>query len=233
MESLKTTIIAKNNLDLMFDHVQHGGIEIIENSTPLGVEFALHSIIEYSRHKGIPLIVEDIFDTLAVYLSHLNFMGINFEDSDIKVIKVSGGQEVGKVLARIRFENNPYVYRKKIDQELDRVIPEGKYIHLVLGLERLISLQNDPHTVRAILSLMKEKLSEERGMSIYIIEKSLVENLPLNPLPLMENVATSVIELTGEKRELIKIRLKKSRLALLAHTEYLFISPREVLRWWG
>lgn len=228
----KVTLVTKKDLNAIFDQTRDGGVTIIENSAPLGVEFVLHALIEYSKLKGIPLIVEDIFDTLPVYLTHLELMGVSFEYTDINVIKVGGSQEACNVLAKARFENDPHMYMSKLGQELEKIIPEGDYIHLVLGAERFLCLQNDAHTIRAILSSIKQKLSEERGMSIYSIEKPLIPNLPFNPLPLLEDAATSVVELTEDVGGIIRIRLKKSALTLLMRTEYMLVSPREVLRWW-
>ncbi|AJC72684.1 MAG: DUF257 family protein [Thermococcus sp.] len=228
----RPTLITKNDLSTVFSQMKHEGVKIIENSASVGAEFILHALIGYSKCKGIPLIIEDIFDTLPVYLSHLELMGVSFEDSDMKVIKVGGSQEAGQVLAKIRFENDPTIYRRKVERELEKIIPEDNYIYLVLGLERLLSIQDDTHTIRVILSSIKQNLSNERGMNVYLIEKPLIANLPFNPLPLLEDFATSVLELTDEEGELIRIRLKKSRLTLLMHTGYLLISPREALRWW-
>lgn len=228
----KITLVTKKDFNAIFDQTRDRGVTIIENSAPLGAEFALHMLIEYSKLRGIPLIVEDIFDTLPVYLAHLKLMGVSFEDSDIKVIKLGGSQETGHVLARVRFENNPHIYQRKIDRELERAIPEGDYIYLVLGLERLLYLQNDARTIRTILSSIKQKLGDERGMSIYLIEKPLIKELPFNPLALLEDAATSVVELTEDVGGIMRIRLKKSALTLLMRTEYMLVSPREVLRWW-
>jgi len=233
MGSLESPIIiTKDDIKVMFDQIRQTGIKLIENSASLGGEFILHAFIEYSKYRDIPLIIEDIFDTLPLYLAHLKLMGIGIEDEDIRVIKVGGTQEAGQVLAKVRFENSPHIYRRKIDEELERILPEGDYIHLVLGLERLLTIQNDTRTIHAILSSIRQKLDDERGVSVYLLEKPLIEDLPFNPLPFLENVATSVMELMDEEKGVIKIKLKKSHLALMMNTMFLLVSPREVLRWW-
>jgi len=233
MESLKKPIlITKKDLDTVLDQIWPGGTTIIENSASLGAEFILHAFMEYSKRRRIPVIIEDIFDTLPVYLAHLEFMGLRFKDSDVRVIKVGGSQEAGNVLAKINFENDPYVYQRKINQALGRIVPEGPYIHLVLGLERLLFLQDDVHNMYTHLALIKQKLGDERKINVYLIERPIVESIPYNPLPLIEDIATSVVELTDEGEGVIRIRLKKSVLTILMNKEYLLISPREVLRWW-
>ncbi|AIU69688.1 hypothetical protein TEU_04700 [Thermococcus eurythermalis] len=233
MNSLERRVmITKENIDIIFDYLLSGDVEVIENSAILGVEFALHMFMEYSKRRGVPLIVEDIFDTLPVYLTHLRFLGVNFEDLDMKVIKVGGSQDAGNVVARVRFETDPLIYQRKIDQKLQKIIPDGKYIHLVLGLERLLSIQNNPHMIRAVLSSIRQKLGEKDGMSVYILEKPLAKNPLFNPLPMLEDLATSVIELVDEGAGIIGVYLKKSRLALLMNTQRLLISPRDVVGWW-
>ena len=228
----RPVLLTRKDIEAMFDQVLERGVNLIENSASLGAEFALHLVMEYSKSRKIPIIVEDIFDTLPVYLTHLELMGVSVEDSDMRVIKVGGNQEAGNVLARVCFENDPHIYRRKIDRELEKIIPEGDYIHMVLGLERLLSIQNNAHTIHAILSPIKHKLCSDRGRSVYIVEKPLMENLPFNPLPLLEDVATSVIELVDEGEGVIRTKLKKSQLKLVMQKQAVLVSPREVLRWW-
>ncbi|QDA30746.1 hypothetical protein FH039_02765 [Thermococcus indicus] len=233
MEALKKPIlITKKDLDAMLEQIWPGGTTIIENSASLGAEFTLHAFMEYSKRRRMPIVIEDIFDTLPVYLAHLEFLGVNPEGFNIRVLKVGGSQEAGNVLAKINFENDPHVYQKKIDQELKKIVPDGPYIHFVLGLDRLLFLQDDVHNMYTHLALIKQKLGDERRINVYLIEKSIVERIPYNPLPLMEDIATSVIELTDEGEGVIRIRLRKSIFTLLMNKEYLLISPREVLRWW-
>ncbi len=148
------------------------------------------------------------------------------------MIKVGGAQEAGNVIARIRFENDPHVYQRKIDQELQKVVGDGVYIHLVLGLERLLFLQGDVRSAYTLLGLIKQKLGDKRRINVYLVEAPIMETLDFNPLPMLEDIATSAIELTSEG-ELIRMKFRKSVFTLLMHKEYVLISPRETLRWWS
>ncbi len=228
----KPVLVTKKDLDAMVEQIWPGGTTIIENRGALGAEFVLHAFIQYSKRKRIPLIVEDIFDTLPIYVGHLKLMGASVEEKDITVIKVGGAQEAGNVIARIRFENDPHVYQRKIDQELQKVVGDGVYIHLVLGLERLLFLQGDVRSAYTLLGLIKQKLGDKRRINVYLVEAPIMETLDFNPLPMLEDIATSAIELTSEG-ELIRMKFRKSVFTLLMHKEYVLISPRETLRWWS
>ncbi len=232
MEALKKPVLTtKKDLDNMLEQIWPGGTTIIENASSFGGEFTLHAFIHYSKRRRIPLIVEDIFDTLPVYTTHLELMGVRLSKADMKVIKVGGTQEAGEVVGRIQFENDPYVYHKKLEEELKKVPIEGLYIHLVLGLERLLVLQDDPHRAYGLFNIIRQKLGDERRINVYMIETSVLKGLDFNPLPILEDIATSVAELRDDG-ELIKIRLKKSVFTLMTPKEYILVSPREILRWW-
>ena len=232
MEALKKPVlITEKDLDELLEQIWPGGTTIVENRASLGIEFALHAFIQYSKKKGIPLIVEDIFDTLPVYMTHLRLMGVRVNDSDVKVIKVGGTQETGDVIAKIKFGNDPYVYQEKIDRELRKITGDSMYVHLVLGLERLLVLQGDVRSIYTLMGLIKQKLGDERRINLYLVETPIIETLDFNPLPMLEDLATSVIELQDED-ELIDIKLKKSVFTLLMHRDHLLVSPREILRWW-
>ncbi len=228
----KPVLVTKEDLYTMVEQIWPGGTTIIENRGALGAEFVLHAFIQYSKRKGIPLIVEDIFDTLPIYMRHLRLMGVSINDRDIMVIKVGGTQEAGNVIARIRFENDPHVYQRKIDKELQKVVGNGVYIHLVLGLERLLFLQGDVRSTYTLLGLIKQKLGDRRRVNVYLIEAPIMETLDFNPLPMLEDIATSAVEVTNEG-ELIRMKFRKSVFTMLMHREYVLVSPRETLRWWS
>jgi hypothetical protein len=231
MTSLKKPLLTtKEDMENLLEQIWPGGMTLIENSSSFGAEFILHSFIHFSKSRGIPLIVEDIFDTLPIYLAHLELMGAPIDESDVKVIKVGGSHNVGEVLGRIRFENDPYVYQQKLKDELKKININGTYIHLVLGLERFLALQEGLYHTYTLLSLIRQKLGNESSMNVYLVETPVLSELSFNPLPILEDIATSVAKLMDEG-ELIKIDLKKSVFTLLRHKDYFLVSPRDVLRW--
>jgi len=226
----KPVLTTGEDMDGLLEQIWPGGMTLIENESSFGAEFILHSFIHFSKSRGIPLVVEDIFDTLPIYLTHLELMGAPIDESDVKVIKVGGSHEVGDVLGRIRFENDPYVYQQKLNGELKKMKVDGTYIHLVLGLERFITLQEGLYHTYTLLNLIRQKLGNERSMNVYLVEAPILRDLSFNPLPILEDIATSVAKLTDEG-DLIKIDLKKSVFTLLRHRGYILVSPRDVLRW--
>ncbi|ASJ08561.1 hypothetical protein A3L11_04665 [Thermococcus siculi] len=232
MEAFKKPVLTtKNDMDSLLGQIWPGGMTIIENSASFGGEFILHSFIHYSKRKGMPLVVEDIFDTLQIYATHLELMGVSLKNEDMKVIKVGGVEEVGDVIGRIQFENDPHVYQQKLEDELRKVETKGPYIHLVLGLERLLALQDSAYSTYTLLNLIRRKLGDKRAVNVYLIETSIVEGLRFNPLPMLEDIATSVAELLDDG-ELIRIKLRKSVFTLTMQKAYILVSPREILRWW-
>ncbi|ASI98241.1 DUF257 family protein [Thermococcus celer] len=242
METVKAVMSSGRDLNALMDKLLPGGLTVIENRAFLGGEFVLHALVSYSKTRNIPLIVEDIFDTLPVYMKHLEIMGVSIDERDVNVIKVGGTQEFGNVLGRINFENDPGVYQRKLERKLEEVKPNGRYIHLVLGLERFLTLQNDVYSTYILMSLIRQKLGDTNLLSqklgnsedinVYLMEPAVLENTNPNPLPMLEDIATSVIELENDG-ELIRLTLYKSVLALLSNKQHIIVSPREALGWWS
>jgi hypothetical protein len=226
----KPVLITEDDMDELLEQVWPGGMTVIENSSSFGVEFILYSFVQFSRRKGMPIVIEDIFDTLPLYAAHLELMGTPINESDINVIKVGGRHEFGNVVGKVKFENDPYVCQRKLEQNLKKIKCKEPYIHLVLGLERLIALQEGFYSTYTLLNLIKHKLGNKESTNVYIVESSVLESLKFNPISILEDIATSVVEMEDEG-ELLKLRLKKSVFTLLMHKEYILVSPREILRW--
>ena len=77
---------------------------------------------------------------------------------------------------------------------------------------------------------MREELGNEKRLVISIVEGHVIEGFPMNPLPLLEGVATSVIEL-HDREDLVCLDLKKSVFNILGGTNKLFVRPADVVGW--
>ncbi|WP_297460104.1 DUF257 family protein [Thermococcus sp.] len=232
MKLYRPVLTTPEDVEDLFSRLWPGGVVLIENRSTLGAEFILSSFVHLSRNSGKVLIIEDIFDTLPLYTAHLDLMGVGVDWSEVRVIKVGGSREVGNVVGRIRFENNPYVYQKKLEEQLERAKPSGPYVHLVLGLERLLALQEGTHNAYSLFNLIRQKVGDEISTTVYLVEEPVVEGLRFNPLPMLEDVATSVVELTDED-ELLRMNLRKSVFTLLHNRTRILLSAREIMRWYG
>ncbi len=231
MELEKPVLTTMEDMEKLISHIATGGLTVVENSAALGAEFTLYFFREFSEKSGMPLLIEDIFDTLPVYETHLELMGFPLGMKGVDVIKVGGSQEAGRVISRIEFEEDPNVYQGKLERELEK-LPYEKYVHIVLGFERLLVFQKGIYNTYTLLNLIRRKLGNGRSKNVYIIERPVVEKQEFNPLPFLEDIATSVVQLRDEE-ELIRIRFRKSLFTLLARKSSILVSPREIIRWWG
>lgn len=227
----KPVLTTAEDMENLLGKITTGGLTVVENSSAFGIEFSLYFLKVFSEKSGIPLLIEDIFDTFPVYAKHLELMGFSMRTEDVDVIKVGGSQEVGRVIGRIKFEEDPNVYQMKLERELEKV-PYEKYVHIVLGLERLLMFQRGIYNVHTLMNIIRGKLGSGKSKNIYIIEVPVLKKLEFNPLPLLEDIATSVVHLSDED-ELVKIRFKKAILTLRTRRDRILVSPREIIRWWG
>ncbi len=94
----------------IIESVKPGEIALLEYLPSYIPEFTLLKLIEYSKEREIPLIIDDNFDTLPVIAAHIENLGIKVDFSGVYVIKTGGRIEVGNVLAKVPFHPDPRVY---------------------------------------------------------------------------------------------------------------------------
>ncbi|ALM76606.1 hypothetical protein TBCH5v1_2718 [Thermococcus barophilus] len=89
----------------IMDSLKMGETVLLIYDESLIPEFSFLFFVEYASRKDMPVIVDDILDSLYVIKQHLEFIGIDtkfFED--ITVIKVGGTNIVGNVHQHIPLE---------------------------------------------------------------------------------------------------------------------------------
>ncbi|WP_054841322.1 DUF257 family protein [Thermococcus peptonophilus] len=135
-----------------------GSLVLIENSTSLSAELSFYALLKISQKNGIPLIVEDIFDTLPIYIKHLELMGFYVPLESINVIKVAGIDGVGNVVEKLSFEADPNLYIPKKEIVISKIVGENAHILLILGMERLLMFQRNLRDLYPIVRYFKENL---------------------------------------------------------------------------
>ncbi|NJE61614.1 DUF257 family protein [Thermococcus sp. 21S7] len=187
------------------DKMLFGDVVLVENESPYGVALVTHLIAEYSRRKGVPLYINDVLDSLHVVKEHLNFLGINEDFSDVSVIKTGGRKNVGNVIKRIGLDTDATRYINHHKRLLHEIASEGKHIAITLGIERLFAFFGSRYEFYLMTWAIKEKLGEGNLLSFYVINKNIASNLNMNPIPELEEIATTVV----------RVQLRNKRHALV------------------
>ncbi|CAD5243558.1 DUF257 family protein [Thermococcus camini] len=187
------------------DSVFFGDVILVENESPYGTALMTHLIAEYGRKKGVPVYVDDILDSLHVVREHLRFLGIDEDFSDVSVIKTGGVKSIGNVVARIGIESDAARYLNRHREALREAAPGKRYIHITLGIERLFAFFESKREFYMTTGAIKERLGDESHVSFYILNRSVVSALRTNPIPELEEIATTVV----------RIQLRNKRHALV------------------
>ncbi|WP_010479106.1 DUF257 family protein [Thermococcus zilligii] len=211
----------------LLEGMKFGSTVIVENRAPVGGEAFLAVLLRHAREREIPVLVEDILDAFPLYIKHLNMMGINPDLSGVRVLKVGGKETAGNVVKRGHFDMDPNVYVKHYEELFSSAAPEGEFIDIVLGFDRLLVFQDSPRGTETLMQAMKSFITNRKRTAFYILESTIMENLRTGPLPVLEDLATSVLELKQEGRTL-EVNIRKDPSMVKTNVSIIKLDLREV-----
>ena len=179
----------------LVDKVKFGEIVLIEYHRSFIPELTTLGLLYYGRTRGLPVIIDDNFDSLHVIQKHLEFVGIDEDFRDALVVKTGGKRNVGNVVARVRFVSEPAIYIRNYEEASKAAFSKvDKSINIVLGLERLFSFVSSVSEFYAFVIALQSFLGNEKRKAFYLVNKEIASSIPFNPLPELERVASTVIE---------------------------------------
>ncbi|NJE61615.1 hypothetical protein E3E51_07645 [Thermococcus sp. 21S7] len=186
-----------NALLALIEKVNPGEIVLIEYRPSYIPEFLTKLLVEYGRKKGVPVVIDDNFDTLHVIQKHLKFWGIDEDFRDVLVVKSGGRMMVGNVVAEVEFSSEPLVYIKKYEKTFKEAVSGVENsINIVLGLERLFAFINSPREYYLFITGLQNMLGNRRRKAFYLINEKIASTLDFNPLPELEYIASTVVRIT-------------------------------------
>jgi len=182
----------------VIDRTPFGDLVLIEDETSHGSVMTTYTLVRYARERGMKITIDDSLDTLPLIKKQLELLGIQEDFSNAIVIKTGGKIDVGKTIRRIPLEAEPIIYLSRYEGIANEVFSEGKYINIVLGLERLFSFMQEPLEFYTLMNSIQGFLGNKSRKAFYIIDKNVASNLKFNPIPELEEIATTVAYTRGE-----------------------------------
>jgi hypothetical protein len=194
---------------MMFESIKPGEIVLLEYLPSYIPEFFVKEAIEYAKAKGMPIIIDDNFDTLPVIVHNMDMLGISIDMDDVSVIKTGGRVEVGNVMAWVKFHPDPRVYLRNYINAAKRAFDEyPNAINIVLGLENLLRLPKSVSEFYTIIINLGKFLGNEKRRAFYLMNREVINALPFYTAEEMRRIASTVIELrpypTGARALFIK-----------------------------
>ncbi|WP_456453791.1 DUF257 family protein [Thermococcus sp.] len=213
-----STMDSMDELFRIIDGVKPGETVLIEYYPSYIPEFVTLSLVMYGRERGLPVIIDDNFDALHVIHKHLKLWGIEEDFRDVFVIKSDGSVDIGNVIAKIRFSAEPVVYVRRYEEAGKNVLPQlGESINIVLGLEKIFAFVSSVREFYLIITHIQRFLGGPRK-AFYLVNKETARSMEFNPLPEMERIASTVVEIIPTPLS-GRIVFKKTPIVSLTGTE--------------
>lgn len=150
------------------------------------------------------MLIDDVLDTLYIYAQHMELGGIDTEIlNNVLVIKLGGVRNVGNVVGRVPLKE-PLIQEREYAQVANSFFEQGKIINPVLGFEKTLFLTDSKRDLLTSINAVLSHLGDKRRIAFYFVNKDILEMLEFNPLPFLEELATTVFRV---KRAEGKIRL--------------------------
>jgi hypothetical protein len=148
--------------------------------------------------------VDDVLDTLYVYKTHMELADIDTGIlEDVKVIKTGGRLEVGNVIKRFRVSDIMSLIQE-FEANYEALLSEMEHaIVPVLGIERLFLLADSKIEVLALVNMLTRYAGSRRRTAFYFTNVDVLKNSVPYVVPLLEELATTVLQIHKKGEEII------------------------------
>ncbi|RLF83619.1 hypothetical protein DRN48_07590 [Thermococci archaeon] len=184
------------NAPQLFEGVREGETVLIEYSPIINSAVILHELILWAKENEYQVVIDDTLDTLAIYKNKMDLKGLNSEVlNDIKVVKIGGTLDVGDVIGHLALKEPHIRVKEYLEVALPHLDSEKRIINPVLGFEKLLILSESSREVFTNLSMILSFVSTFRRTAFYFVNVDALEQAIPWALPLLEEIATTVVEL--------------------------------------
>ncbi|AEC51375.1 hypothetical protein PNA2_0458 [Pyrococcus sp. NA2] len=180
--------------------INPGELYLITYTSEEPVHLAFFILIRNLVEKNLPFLIIDILDQLHLFKVNLKLAGIDTSVIDnAEVMKVGGFIETGKVVKRINFDSEIFVFGKQLNELINEISKtHGKPVIIIgVGSEKIIRmLERSEPDLETFFSLMgRATLGNEKYSRIVFINTSLIGEKALAEFI---ELATRVFELKLE-----------------------------------
>lgn len=200
----------------LFEKFKPGEIVIIFYS-PFSPHYNLfRSLLTYSKERGLDVIIDDALDMLHVYKTNMEYFGIDTKDiEDVKVIKVGGLREVGKILEKVNVDEDAAFHLEKYSEVFNKVLERFDLVlNIVLGFDKLLAFYSgSQQDLNVILLALRHFLGNKKRIAVYFLNEDLVTKIP-GAVEFLEDSASTVLRLEKNEKWVLKV-LKSPNIELL------------------
>ncbi|MBO8175694.1 MAG: DUF257 family protein [Thermococcus sp.] len=162
-----------------------------------------HYLISWAKENNYHIVIIDVLDTLYLYKTQIALAGLDTTIIDnADVIKIGGRLNVGYILARLPANDVPKLL-KDFERVYNPYLAEIKYeksIVIVLGLSKLLLLAESKFEGLMVIDLLIRYTGTQKRAAFYFVNVDVLENSSRYLIPLLEELATTVIEVVRARK---------------------------------
>ncbi|AEC52686.1 hypothetical protein PNA2_1771 [Pyrococcus sp. NA2] len=161
-------------------------------------EFITVKLLEYSRNKGIKIVIDDNLDSLSIVQRNLKILGIEEDFKDVYVIKTGGKQDIGGKILRVGFHSDPRVYIQWYAEVAEELKEVERFINIVFGIEDLFRYLNSAHEIYSLILNLQRFLGNTKRKAFYLLNEDILDILPPHIKLELKRIATTVVRATQD-----------------------------------
>ena len=193
-------ICSNSAMSHIWNNIKAGETVLVEYDSHGVPYLGVYHIIRWAKEKGYPVLVDDFLDTLYLYKTQMELADLDVSIlENVDVIKIGGRLEVGNILGRIEVKEATVQERqyKEIAEpyfkEKGRVV-----INPVLGIEKIFTIAETKRETLATANTILSWVGHKERIAVYFINIDVLGKSKPYVLPLIEELATTVIRVVKE-----------------------------------
>ncbi|NJE25567.1 hypothetical protein E3E22_02805 [Thermococcus sp. MV5] len=192
----------------ILDKIKPGEIVLIKYSPTVNPTRIIHDIIKWTKSREYQTLITDMYNILDLHLRRMKMEGVDIELlKSVKIIEIGRHKPpMGNVIKFIPVDRELLALLAEYREVYEEVVSKHFTIILLLGLERYMLFKNE---VMPFASVLERFLGDTRRIAIYFVNKDVLTDISPNPSPLLEELATTIIELQKDIKK-IKLTVNKA-----------------------
>ena len=192
----------------ILDKIKPGEIVMVEYSSNMNPTKILYDILKWGKSKEYQTLITDMYNLIDFHVRRMKMEGLNVEVLKwAKIVEIGRHKPLmGDVIKFIPVDRELLALLAEYREVYEDIVSKGFTLILFFGLERYMLFKNE---VIPFASVLETFLGDTRRVAIYFVNKDVLSNISPNPFPLIEELATTIIELQKETKKM-KLTVNKA-----------------------
>lgn len=182
----------------IFDRLKPGEIVLIEYSSRVDPLVVFVEAMKWARVKGYQILITDLFNRVDLCLRQMKIGRFEPEAlKDVKVIEIGYHKPADvDVVKFISGDRELPVLLSEYGEIYEKIVNKKFTIVFLFGIERYVILRNEAVQLVSVLGTF---LGDIRRIAFYFVNRDVLANISPNPLTMLEELASTIIELKKER----------------------------------